>query len=151
MKRVSCILGLSALLCAACTALPVASTVQYVSPEGQPAGYYPGLGTTDVLKSELADYLAKNEAGIADVQNRIVQIREGQRTPGCIGEDHKYTCVATLAQKMAVTDSAGLKDVNLFAEVRYDVNGRPIPIIGIPGIAARPSLLLSDPAVLSRR
>ena len=105
--------------------MPVASTVQYVSPEGQPAGYYPGLGTSTVLKSELADYLAKNQAGIADVQNRIVQIKDGQRAPGCVGED-RYTCVATLAQKLAVTDDAGSKDYNLFADVRYDVTERPI-------------------------
>jgi hypothetical protein len=101
------------------------ATVEYTSPEGQPAGYYPGQGTTAELKSELAAYLAKNQAGIADVQNRIVQIREGRRTPGCIGED-KYTCVATLAQKLAVTDDAASKEFNLFADLRYDVNGRPI-------------------------
>lgn len=125
VKRAVCALVSGALFCAGCAAVPVRSPVQYVSPEGQPAGYYPGLGTTTVLKSELADYLAKNQAGIADVQNRVVQIRAGQRTPGCIGED-KYTCVATLAQKMAVTDDAGSKDLNLFADVRYDVNDWPV-------------------------
>jgi hypothetical protein len=124
VKRAFGALVLSA-FCFACSAVPVTRPVEYVSPEGQPAGYYPGLGTTSALKSELAAYLAKNQAGIADVQNRIVQIREGKRTPGCIGED-KYTCVATLAQKLAVTDDAGLKELNLFADVRYDVNGRPV-------------------------
>jgi hypothetical protein len=126
VKRAICALGLGALFCAASSAVAVAGgPVAYVSPEGQPAGYYPGLGTTTVFKSELAAYLAKNQAGIADVQSRIVQIREGKRSPGCIGED-KYTCVATLAQKMAITDDVGAKDFNLFAEIRYDVNGRPI-------------------------
>ena len=105
--------------------MPVTRPVEFVSPEGQPAGYYPGLGTTSVLKSELAAYLAKNQAGIAEVQNRITQIREGKRTGGCIGED-KYTCVATLAQKLAITDDVASKDFNLFADVRYDVNGRPV-------------------------
>lgn len=125
VKRAFCVLGVGALICGSCAVMPAHGPVAYVSPEGQPAGYYPGLGTTTVLKSELADYLSKNQAGIADVQNRIVQIREGQRSPGCIGED-KLTCVATLAQKLAVTDDASLKDFNLFAEARYDVNGRPI-------------------------
>lgn len=105
--------------------MPVTRPVEWVSPEGQPAGYYPGLGTTSALKSELAAYLAKNQAGIADVQSRVVQIRESKRTPGCIGED-KYTCVATLAQKLAITDDAGSKELNLFADVHYDVNGRPV-------------------------
>ena len=125
MKRVLCVLGLGALFCGACSVVPVTRSVEYVSPEGQAAGYYPGLGTSTVSKSELAAYLAKNQAGIADVQNRIVQIREGHRRPGCIGED-KYTCVATLAQKLAITDHVGSQDFDLFADVRYDVNGRPL-------------------------
>lgn len=120
-----CAVALGALVCGACSVMPVTRPVEYVSPEGQPPGYYPGVGTSTVLKSDLAAYLAKNQAGIADVQNRIVQIREGRRTPGCIGED-KYTCVATLAQKLAITDFVGSKDSNLFADVRYDVNGRSL-------------------------
>jgi hypothetical protein len=124
VKRVLCALSLGA-LCCACSAMTVTSPVEYASPEGQPAGYYPGLGTSAVSKSELAAYLSKNQAGIADVQNRIVQIREGKRTPGCIDED-KYTCVATLAQRLAITDDVGSKDYNLFADVRRDVNGRPV-------------------------
>jgi hypothetical protein len=126
VKRVLCALGVvGALFLGSCSAMPAASPVEYVSPEGQPAGYYPGLGPTTVFKSELAAYLAKNQAGIADVQNRIVEIRQGKRTPGCIGDD-KFTCVATLAQKLAVTDDVSSKDFNLFADVRYDVNGRPV-------------------------
>jgi hypothetical protein len=125
VKRVLCAVGLGTLFCGACSVVPATSPVAYVSPEGQPAGYYPGLGTSTVLKSELADYLAKNQAGIADVQNRIVEIRDGKRKPGCIGED-KYTCVATLAQKMAITDDVASKDFSLFADIRYDVNGRPV-------------------------
>ena len=124
MKRVLCALGLGA-LCCACSAVPATRPVEFVSPEGQPAGYYPGLGSSAVSKSELASYLTKNQAGIADVQGRIVQIREGKRAPGCIGED-KFTCVATLAQKLAITDDVASKDFNLFADVRYDVNGQPV-------------------------
>lgn len=125
VKGAFCVLAAGALFCGACAAIPVPSLVEYVSPEGQPAGYYPGLGTTTALKSELAEYLAKNRDGIADVQSRIVQIRNGQRAPGCIGED-KYTCVATLAQRLVITDDAASKDFNLFADARYDVNGRPV-------------------------
>jgi hypothetical protein len=116
---------LAALSCCACSSLaPVAPRVEYVSAYGQPAGYYPGRAQADAISPELAAWLAKNKSGIDDVQDRVVQIREGRRPPGCIGED-KYTCVATLAQKLAITDSYVVKD-NLFAEVRYDVNGRPL-------------------------
>jgi hypothetical protein len=125
VRRALGVVSSVALFCGACAVTPVTSPVEYASPEGQPAGYYPGLGTSTVMRFELAEYLTKNQAGIADVQNRIVQIREGGRTPGCIGED-KYTCVATLAQKLAITDDVGSKDFNLFVDVRYDVNGRPI-------------------------
>lgn len=86
----------------------------------------------------MAAYLEKNQAGIADVRNRIVQIGEGKRVPGCIGED-KFTCVATLSQKLSTTDDDLSWDHAVFAAVRYDVNGSPvnadrINIVGyIPG------------------
>lgn len=115
---------LAALSCGAC-ASSVAQRVEYVSAEGQPAGYYPGRSQFTAIAPELNAWLAKNQAGIDDVQTRIVQIREGKRAPGCIGED-KYTCVATLAQKWAVADDYALKDLNLFADIRYDVNGKPV-------------------------
>jgi hypothetical protein len=112
----------AALSCCACAS--VAPRVEYVSAYGQPAGYYAGRAQSEAISPELAAWLAKNKSGIEDVQDRIVQIREGRRPAGCIGED-KYTCVATLAQKLAIADNYALKDVNLFADVRYDVNGRP--------------------------
>lgn len=123
MKRGWCAICLVALLCAACAY--VAPRVEYVSPYGQPAGYYPGRGDSFATSPELTAWLSKNQAGIDDVQNRIVQIREGKRAPGCIGDD-KYTCVATLAQKLAVSDNYALRDLNLFADIRHDVNGRPL-------------------------
>ena len=62
VKRAFCVLGVGALICGSCAVMPVQSPVAYVSPEGQPAGYYPGLGTTTALKSELADYLSKESS-----------------------------------------------------------------------------------------
>jgi hypothetical protein len=92
---------------------------------GEPAGFYPGRGEDGNLGTEYSAWLEKNQAGIADVQNRIVQIRNGARAPGCIGED-KYTCVATLSQRLTVADNWAEADFNVFPEIKYDVNGRPI-------------------------
>jgi hypothetical protein len=99
--------------------------VEAISAYGQPAGYYAGRGDDFAITPALTAWLAKNEAGIDEIQHRIIDIREGKRTPGCIGQD-KYTCVATLAQKLAIADNYALKDSNLFAETKYDVNGRPL-------------------------
>lgn len=93
---------------------------------GHPAGYYPGLAEPFVGKRAGYDlWLAKNAEGIEEIQRRIVDIAEGARAPGCIGED-KYTCVASLAQKFSVADNFDLRDTNIFAEIRYDVNGKPV-------------------------
>lgn len=94
---------------------------------GQPAGYYAGRAEPfgGANAAEFTAWVAKNQAGIDEVQRRITEIRDGKRTPGCIGQD-KYTCVATLAQKMAIADQYFLKDTNVFAEPRYDVNGRAL-------------------------
>jgi hypothetical protein len=90
---------------------------------GKPPGYYPGYSDPSDDATEFARWLAKNKAGIDDIQRRIVEIREGRRPPGCIGEE-KYTCVATLAQKLAIADeySGG----GIFEEIKYDVNGKPM-------------------------
>jgi len=114
---------LGTLVCASCAA--PAPRVEAVSTYGQPAGYYPGRGDDFVTTPELTAWLAKNQAGIDEIQHRIVEISEGIRAPGCIGED-KSTCVATLAQKLAITDKYVLKDMNIFAETKYDVNGKPV-------------------------
>jgi hypothetical protein len=114
-----------AVICGACSLSPGPRPGGPVTPVGQPAGYYPGLGASFVPPAEIAAYQQKNQAGIADVQDRIVAIREGRRRPGCIGED-KYTCVATLAQNLAVTDDELAKANALFADVRNDVNGRSV-------------------------
>lgn len=94
---------------------------------GQPAGYYPGRAEPfgGGNASEFTAWLAKNQASIDDIQRRISEIKDGKRTPGCIGED-KYTCVATLAQKFAVADEYASDDTNIFAVIKYDVNGKPV-------------------------
>ena len=44
--------------------------------------------------------------------------------PACIGED-QYTCVATLAQQFAITDSYSGNN-SVVDETTYDVNGKPV-------------------------
>jgi hypothetical protein len=95
-------------------------------PFGRPAGYYAGRSEPLLLEAaEFREWLARNERGIDEIQRRITQIRDGSRAAGCIGED-KFTCIATLAQTLAIADQYSQKDVNIFAEIRYDVNGKPI-------------------------
>lgn len=93
---------------------------------GQPAGYYPGRA--EPFGGDASGYsawLATNRTSIDDIQNRIAEIRIGRRQPGCIGED-RYTCVATLSQKLAIADQWQLKDFNVFTQAKVDVNGRPV-------------------------
>lgn len=93
---------------------------------GQPAGYYPGRAEQRYGDdAQLAAWLAKNKDGIDEIQRRIADIKQGTRTPGCMGED-KYTCVATLAQKLAIADEYFVSDFNIFADVKFDVNGKPV-------------------------
>jgi hypothetical protein len=93
---------------------------------GQPAGYYAGRADPELTSvPELNAWLARNQRGIDEIQRRISQIRNGERAPGCLGED-KFNCVATVAQKLAVADSYRRVAENIFAEVKYDVNGKPI-------------------------
>ena len=79
------------------------------------------MGPTPELKA----WLYRNERGIDEIQRRITQIKNGERAPGCFGEE-KFTCVATLAQKLAIADNYRRVDDNIFAEVKYDVNGKPV-------------------------
>jgi len=74
---------------------------------------------------ELTAWLSRNQRGIDEIQRRVIQIRSGERAPGCFGED-KFTCVATLAQKLAIADTYLRVNDNIFAEVKYDVNGKPV-------------------------
>jgi hypothetical protein len=93
---------------------------------GEPAGYYPGRAEQRFSDSaQFVAWLAKNKDGIDEIQRRIGEIRVGTRPPGCIGED-KYTCVATLAQKLAIADEYFVSDFNIFADAKYDVNGKPV-------------------------
>lgn len=93
---------------------------------GQPAGYYAGRADPELISApELNVWLGRNQRGIDEIQRRISQIRNGERAPGCLGED-KFNCVATVAQKLAVADSYRRVAENIFPEVKYDVNGKPI-------------------------
>jgi hypothetical protein len=91
---------------------------------GEPAGFYPGRGEGASLGTDYSAWLTKNQAGIADIQSRIVEIKHGTRAPGCIGED-KYTCIATLSQRLTIADE-WMSETNVFPVIKYDVNGRPI-------------------------
>ena len=124
---------MAALLCGACAARVVPSptptpTENLVPVVREPAGYYPGDSFNVVSSFRTADqtaWLAEHRAAIDDIQTRIVEIREGRRGPGCIGED-RYTCVASLAQRFAVADNYAWVDKNIFAPTKYDVNGKPV-------------------------
>ncbi len=126
----------TALWCGSCSAVhrndfapssaQAAAHDELVPPYGQPAGYYAGraepfLGPTP----EFTAWVSRNQRGIDEIQRRITQIRNGERAPGCFGED-KFTCVATLAQKLAVADTYLRVNDNIFADVKYDVNGKPV-------------------------
>ncbi len=93
---------------------------------GQPPGYYAGRAEPfGGDATEFRAWIAKNQQGIDEIQQRIAEIKERKRRPGCIGQD-KLTCVATLAQKMAIADEYFLNETNVFATTKYDVNGKPL-------------------------
>jgi hypothetical protein len=113
------------LFCVACAAVTQPTSVGLHYPAyGEPAGYYPGLGPMGPFGTDYTAWLAKNNAAIAEVRSRFAQIKDGSRTPGCIGED-KYTCVATFAQRIVIADD-WRGDLNLFPEIKYDVNGTAV-------------------------
>lgn len=133
---------LVALLCGACAGQVARPTqvVEVIPPSRQPAGYYPGIIDNFVTMQtpDLTAWLAAHRADIDDIQNRIAQIREGRRDPGCIGQD-TYTCVASLAQKFAIADDYARTDTNIFAGGKHDVNGKPIiPKIAFDGYIPEP-------------
>jgi hypothetical protein len=116
---------LVALLCAGCAAQAVAPrSADVLKVEDEPPGYYPGIEYSISVTPDLSTWLAKNQLRIEVLENRIVAIKEGKTAAACIGED-QYTCVATLAQQFAITDSyAGNNSV--VDETTYDVNGKPV-------------------------
>lgn len=131
MRKVRFATCLLALLCGGCAAQavapqPVASQpVEDFRVDRKPAGYYPAIAELISVTPQLSAWLAKNQPRIDEIQNRIIAIRDGRTVPGCIGQD-KYTCVATLAQKFAITDSFYAPDTNVVADTKYDVNGKPL-------------------------
>jgi hypothetical protein len=113
-----------ALLCAACAAQAVAPrSADILKVEEEPPGYYPGIEYAISVTPELSAWLTKNQLRIDIVENRIVTIKGGKTAPACIGED-QYTCVATLAQQFAITDSYSNNN-SVVDETTYDVNGKP--------------------------
>ena len=113
-----------ALLCAACAAQAVAPrSTDLLKIEDEPPGYYPGIEHSISVTPDLSAWLVKNQLRIDIVENRIAAIKEGKTAPACIGED-QYTCVATLAQQFAITDSYSNNN-SVVDEMAYDVNGKP--------------------------
>jgi hypothetical protein len=107
MRILRCAVCLVALACSSCGGGSIQQHGNFAPASlgayGQPAGYYPyypGRGDpfAGTNAAEYAAWLAQNQAAIDDIQRRIMEIAEGTRIPGCIGQD-KYTCVASLAQK----------------------------------------------------
>jgi hypothetical protein len=130
MRKVACLL---ALLCGGCAAQAVPkqsytynytfNSTEVLSAANKPPGYYPGYADVGLVNiAEYKAWVAQNQPRIDEIQARISAIREGRTAPGCIGED-RYTCVATLSQKLAIADYS--HDRSLVAEPKYDVNGKP--------------------------
>ena len=89
-----------------------------------PPAIIPASSTRFPLTPELSAWLQKNQLRIDIIQNRIAAIRAGKLAPACIGED-QYTCVASLAQQFAITDSYSGNN-SVVDETAYDVNGKPV-------------------------
>ncbi|MGA8615761.1 MAG: hypothetical protein WB760_29585 [Xanthobacteraceae bacterium] len=124
MRRARFATCLVALLCAACAAQAVAPrTADILKVYEEPAGYYPGIEHTISVTPELSAWLQNNQLRIDIIQNRIVAVRAGKSAPACIGED-QYTCVASLAQQFAITDSYSGNN-SVVDQTAYDVNGKP--------------------------
>ena len=117
---------LVALMCAACAAQAVAPprSTDILKVEDEPPGYYPGIERSISVTPDLSAWLAKNQLRIDIIENRVASIKEGKAAPACIGED-QYTCVATLAQQFAITDSYSTNS-SVADETAYDVNGKPV-------------------------
>jgi len=126
MERARFATCLVALLCAACAAQAVAPprSADPLKVEDEPPGYYPGVEHSISVTPDLSTWLAKNQLRIDIVENHVASIKEGKMAPACIGED-QYTCVATLAQQFAITDSYGGNN-SVVDETSYDVNGKPM-------------------------
>jgi hypothetical protein len=126
MERARFATCLVALLCAACAAQAIAPprSADLLKAEDEPPGYYPGIEHSISVTPDLSTWLAKNQLRIDIVENHVASIKEGKMAPACIGED-QYTCVATLAQQFAITDSYGGNN-SVVDETSYDVNGKPM-------------------------
>jgi hypothetical protein len=124
MRKARFATGLVALLCAGCAAQAVAPrTADVLKVYDESAGYYPGIEHSISVTPELSAWLQKNQLRIDIIQSRIAAIRANKLAPACIGED-QYTCVASLAQQFAVTDSYSGNN-SVVDETAYDVNGKP--------------------------
>ena len=77
------------------------------SASGMPAGFYPGQKTRVVAydRPKYDAYLSSAHPRIVTVASLQGAITRGEAKPGCIGED-VLTCMATLAQTLAVTTSS---------------------------------------------
>jgi hypothetical protein len=93
---------------------------------GSEPGYLPGrlIGAAPEDRAELAQYRQDNIDAIRDVWAREDRIRRGAEPGGCIGE-HVFTCVASLSQRLTVSDY--WREATLFRQPGVDVNGKPLP------------------------
>ncbi len=91
---------------------------------GSPAGYYPGfgMGVQDIKRDAYRQWYETNRSAINDILAKIQQIKTGQMRSGCVGRD-THTCVATLAQTLAVTDDYLVDVDSLYTPDKVDVNG----------------------------
>lgn len=90
---------------------------------GSPAGYYPGfeMGVQEYQSAAYQQWYDTNRLAIDDILAKIQQVKAGQIQPGCIARD-VHTCVATLAQRLAVTDYYAIS--RLYTPDKADVNGK---------------------------
>jgi hypothetical protein len=91
---------------------PLSAAQAVLSAVGEEAGYYPGLeqGVPSFERDRWNQWVKENSEAIGDIQDKAKRIREGSLPAGCIGRD-KYTCVATLAQTLAVADYYAISDL----------------------------------------
>jgi hypothetical protein len=90
---------------------------------GSPAGYYPGLEEGIQNRADYQRWYQANVSAIDDILSKTQQIGTGQIQPDCLGHD-LHTCVATLAQTLAVTDYFAVD--RLYASDKTDVNGNAL-------------------------
>ena len=112
----------SVLLTTGCATESIFGDKGITSAAGEGPGYYAGLeeGVYSISRADWKRWFDGNRAGIVDIQSKIAKIKTGQLNAGCIGQD-VHTCVATLAQTLAMADDYLVS--SLYKPDTVDVNG----------------------------